>query len=285
MNALFNGKPATKVALYLLSASLGLGATGHAIAQTEQFTSEAGSISGTVMKTDLLTGIMQTTTINPVDQSITSVSGSNNQSALSAEQTINGIMVYNFSGIDNSTDAADTASTDDGDGNVTLGPSNLLQGLVSWNSSSIPLSCKTDSNVPGQIDCSTQQVISGLAINGIMMARGTYPAGTAFPVSGTINDPNCLLDGILGQETFSGELTLQQSTITGYGTTQGEIGLTGIYLNGVATCSVLDSVIPLFRTTYELKTSVLTAGPRGPVLLQDFVYLDELGLFERTRIE
>ena len=32
------------------------------------------------------------------------------------------------------------------------------------------------------------------------------------------------------------------------------------------------------------KTSVLTAGPRGPLLLQDFVYLDEMGHFDRERI-
>ena len=32
------------------------------------------------------------------------------------------------------------------------------------------------------------------------------------------------------------------------------------------------------------KTSVLTAGPHGPVLLQDFVYLDDMGHFDRERI-
>uniref|UniRef100_A0A914C403 Catalase n=1 Tax=Acrobeloides nanus TaxID=290746 RepID=A0A914C403_9BILA len=32
------------------------------------------------------------------------------------------------------------------------------------------------------------------------------------------------------------------------------------------------------------KTNVLTAGPRGPVLLQDVVYLDEMGHFDRERI-
>ena len=255
MNALFSGKPVTKAALYLFSASLGLGAAGHAMAQTAQFSSEADSIMGTVTKTDFLTGIMQTTTINPVDQSTTNVSGSNNQSALSAEQTINGIMVYNLTGIDNSTDAAYTASTDDGDGNATLGTSDLLQGLVSLKSISTPLDCKTDSNVQGQIDCSSQQVISGLAINGIMVAPGTYPAGATFSVMGTIKDANCLLDGALGQETFSGTLILQPSSIMGDGTKQGKISLMGMNLSGTATCGVLG--IPLFQTAYNLNV----AGP------------------------
>ena len=257
MNALFSGKPATKAALYLFSVSLGLGVTGHAMAQTAQFSSEADSIMGTVTKTDAITGIMQTTTINPVDQSNTSVSGSNNQSALSAEKTINGIMVYNLTGIDNSTNDADTASIDDGDGNATLGTSNLLQGLVSWSSSSTPLNCKTDSNVPGQIDCSSQQVIHGLSINGIMVALGPYPSGATFPVSGPISDPNCLLDGALGQETFSGTLILQPSSIMGDGTTQVEVSLMGMNLSGTATCSLLG--IPLFQTAYNLNV----AGPAG----------------------
>lgn len=259
MNALFSGKPATKAALYLFSVSIGLGATGHAMAQTAQFSSEADSISGSVMKTNLLTGITQTTTIEPVDQSTTSVSGSNNQSAPSAEQTIDGITVYKFSDINNSTDAAYTANTDDGDGNATLGTGNLLQGIVSWTSISTLLKCKTDSNVQGQIDCSSQQEISGLAINGIKVPPGTYPAGATFPVSGTINDPNCLLDGIPGQETFSGELILQPSTITGYGTTQGNAHLTGVYLNGTATCSVrnlLDHLVVF--VFYETEKESLT---------------------------
>lgn len=32
------------------------------------------------------------------------------------------------------------------------------------------------------------------------------------------------------------------------------------------------------------KTNVLTAGPRGPVLLQDVVFLDEMAHFDRERI-
>lgn len=255
MNALFSGKPAIKAAFYLFSASLGLGAAGHAMAQTAKFYSEADSIMGTVTKTDAITGIMQTTTINPVAQSNTSVSGSNNQSALSAEQTINGIMVYKLTGIDNSTNDADTANTDDGDGNVTLGTSSVLQGLVSWNSSSTPLNCNVDSIMQSQIDCSSQQVISGLAINGNMVAPGTYPAGATFSVSGTIKDPNCLLGGIIGQEIFNGELILQPSTTTGDGTAQGKVDLTGMNLSGTATCSVLGQVALSFQTRYELYIS------------------------------
>lgn len=32
------------------------------------------------------------------------------------------------------------------------------------------------------------------------------------------------------------------------------------------------------------KTASITAGPRGPLLLQDFVYLDEMAHFDRERI-
>ena len=32
------------------------------------------------------------------------------------------------------------------------------------------------------------------------------------------------------------------------------------------------------------KLNTMTAGPRGPVLLQDFVYLDEMAHFDRERI-
>lgn len=32
------------------------------------------------------------------------------------------------------------------------------------------------------------------------------------------------------------------------------------------------------------KTASLTVGPRGPVLLQDYVYLDEMSHFDRERI-
>lgn len=32
------------------------------------------------------------------------------------------------------------------------------------------------------------------------------------------------------------------------------------------------------------KMASLTAGPRGPMLLQDFVYLDEMSHFDRERI-
>ena len=32
------------------------------------------------------------------------------------------------------------------------------------------------------------------------------------------------------------------------------------------------------------KTAVLTAGPRGPLLVQDFVFLDELSHFDRERM-
>ncbi|PIO63514.1 catalase, partial [Teladorsagia circumcincta] len=32
------------------------------------------------------------------------------------------------------------------------------------------------------------------------------------------------------------------------------------------------------------KTNIMTVGPRGPMLMQDVVYLDEMGHFDRERI-
>ncbi|KAK6021938.1 hypothetical protein OSTOST_12379 [Ostertagia ostertagi] len=32
------------------------------------------------------------------------------------------------------------------------------------------------------------------------------------------------------------------------------------------------------------KTNVLTAGPRGPMLMQDVIYMDEMAHFDRERI-
>lgn len=34
----------------------------------------------------------------------------------------------------------------------------------------------------------------------------------------------------------------------------------------------------------DFKTSVQTFGPRGPMLIQDTVYMDEMGHFDRERI-
>ena len=34
----------------------------------------------------------------------------------------------------------------------------------------------------------------------------------------------------------------------------------------------------------DFKTGVQTFGPRGPMLMQDFVYMDEMAHFDRERI-
>jgi catalase len=45
---------------------------------------------------------------------------------------------------------------------------------------------------------------------------------------------------------------------------------------------------PTMTTSYGVpmstRTAVLTAGPRGPMLLQDALYLDEMAHFDRERI-
>lgn len=68
--------------------------------------------------------------IAPVDQSTTSTSGSNDSSAPTASQTINGVQVYNLSSVDDSTSDSQTASADFGQGEAKTGAATVLTGLV-----------------------------------------------------------------------------------------------------------------------------------------------------------
>jgi len=217
-----------------------LGAGTIAQAQTAQVSTEADAISGTVTKTAL--GIFpDTITIAAVDPA-PSPSGSSNTQAASASQNILGVEVYNFSNIwDITNDTAADATTGDG---------SLLGGLVTWTSINNPMGCVPDGENASQIDCSSTEGFHALTINGVAVLTGTYPAGSSFPVNGTINDPQCLL----GTETFSGTLTIQDSQITGQGTNTLSYNLTGLHLAGLATCRTLN-LVPLYITSYDLKVA------------------------------
>jgi len=235
--------------------ALTLALTRDAAAQTDHFSSEADSVSGTVTKT--LVGVLPSTvTIAAVDQSNTVDSGSNDDSAASASQNVFGVDVYNFTNVNDSTSDSDAPGTDGGTADAATSNGSLLNGLVTWTSNDDPLACRPDSSNPEQIDCTSVGTTQRLAIAGVAVPPATYPAGSSFPVAGALNDPTCLQ----GTETFSGTLVLQESQVTGLGTNHVAIKLTGLHLVGDATCKSL-SLVTLFTTHYDLAV----AGPEEDV--------------------
>lgn len=237
-------------ALVLVAISLSLGVAAQTAAQTLQFTTEADTVTGTVTKT-IAGELPQSTTIAPIDPSTTQGSGSNSQTAPNASVTIYGVEVYNFTTISNSTDAANSSGSDDGDADAQTGATSLLGGLITWYSNDDPFACVADPNISNFVDCQSTEVTHALTINGVGLALGTYPGGAEFPVAGTINDSQCLL----GTETFSGSLIAQESSYSN-DTEPSYINLTGMHLVGDATCKTLDAVT-LFVTHYDLSI----AGP------------------------
>jgi hypothetical protein len=255
-------------------------ASPGARAQIVTSSSESDALQGTVIKCvlNVSPALCTTTTIAPVAQSVTSTTGSNEDAVPSASQSINNVQVYNISNIDDTTSDSDTASNDSGTGEARTGQVSILQGLVTFTSSDTPLTCATNSSHPGEIDCNSAQTIQGAQINGVPIPLGTYPAGTSFPVSGPINDPDCLL----GTETFTGNLVFQESAIQGNGTPQGMVNQTGWRLAGTATCTVA-GLVRLFTTQYDLSGNgpgYQFYSPEGELFILDYD-ADATG-FERT---
>jgi hypothetical protein len=89
----------------------------------------------------------------------------------------------------------------------------------------------------------------------VLMHAGKYPAGTAFPVFGPVSDSGCAT----GKESFSGYLILQESQITGVGTSAVTVSLTGMHLIGDAACSSALNGAP-YTTHYDLAVG----GPSVP---------------------
>lgn len=115
------------VTLAMATMALTLALTRNATAQTDQFSSEADAISGTVTKT--LVGLLPSTvTIAPVDQSNTTNSGSNDDSAASASQIVFGVTFYDFNGVNDSTSDSDSPGTDGGTADAATTNGSLLGG-------------------------------------------------------------------------------------------------------------------------------------------------------------
>ena len=55
-------------------------------------------------------------------------------------------------------------------------------------------------------------------------------------------------------------------------------------LHSVCTSQVPDAMTTSQGHPIDSKTSTLTVGPQGPVLLQDFTFIDEMAHFDRERI-
>jgi hypothetical protein len=158
------------------------------------------------------------------------------------------VPIYNLRNIDNFAQTDYTIALDDAIAETKTGPGSFLNGLVYWQSNDNRLSCKSDVAIPNRVDCTSTEIISGLLINRVAIHAGKYPAGTSFPVSGGINDPDCTVPGV---ETFSGYLILQESRITGLGTGGVTAGLTGLHLVGTATC-VSTVAGRSFTTQYDM---------------------------------
>jgi hypothetical protein len=218
-----------------------------------RFHAEADAIYGTV--TNTVSGRPPNiVTVGPVDEAAVNTdfnTGSSNVPAASASQSIFAVPVYSVQNIDDSAQTDYTVSADDGIAEAKTGQGSLLNGLISWQSNDNRLSCQPDATIPNRVDCSSTETITGLVISRVAIHHGKYPAGTSFPVFGGINDPSCTVPGV---ETFSGYLILQESQITGLGTSGVTAGLTGMHLVGDATC-ISGVAGHSFITHYDLAIS------------------------------
>ena len=242
------------VLLGLLGGSLGL----HA--QSAQFSSEADAISGNVTKCllTILPILCQTTTVGPVDQSLTSVSGANSNNAPSASQDGFGINLYTVTNVADTTRDADTPANDSGSAEAATGTGSLLNELVTWTASDVAVTCTPDPSMAGQVDCSGSPTMSNLTLGGTRVPPGTYPPGTQFPVTGTISDPGCLL----GLETFSGVWTVLPSTQSGQGTREVTWTVNNGELTGTATCKTA-ALVTLFTDQVDLKMGGPSVGVKN----------------------
>jgi len=212
------------------------------------FASNTYAISGTIKNCEL-NFPCTTTRIPPVADTASIIPPIYSTNTLnSAYQVVYGVTVYDFSGTNNNSSSTDCFDNK-GFAEATTGTGSLLQGLVTWTSNDVPFGCTpTSVDINGNVDCNSAEVTRGLVINGVTVPIGSYPAGTAFPVSGTIKDPGCAL----GTETFNGSVTLQETSVQGVGTDTLTVATTGMHLTGQATCATLGQ-INVFTTQYDLR--------------------------------
>ena len=164
----------------------------------------------------------------------------------SDSQTIFGVLIYNFQNLDAFAQSDYTPLVDDGIAETKTGEGSLLGGLVNWQSNDDRLTCQPAVSFPDRLQCASTETLAGLRINQVAVHAGKYPAGTSFPVTGSVNDTSCTT----GQETFNGYLITQESQITGLGYAWVMLHLTGMHLIGDATCSSAKGAA--FITHYDL---------------------------------
>jgi hypothetical protein len=247
MHAIRNSRGMKTLATAFFVATFGLGSAGYAqtTKNTFVFASEADSFSASA--TQITLGLLpSTSTVAPVDQSETTTSGSNSESAPFINENVNGVVIDQSEDNENSTDAG--GSGNQANASSSSGSGSALGGLVTWNNLSVQLTCLPDSNVGDQIDCTTYVTITGLFINGqpATTAGGIAP-GTSIPVSGNIPDTNCPL----GTDSFSGNIVLDNSILNS-GTEQGSDTEIAMQITGTATCKTAD-LVTLYTTTYNLQ--------------------------------
>lgn len=261
MHAIRNSQGRKMLAAALAVAMLGWGSAGNA--QTNiQFSSEADSVQGT--STQTTAGLLQTTkTWGPEDQSTTTTSGSNSQSAPSINDTNQGVADYFSEDDENSTDVDE--SFQQTNASSSAGAGSALGGLITWNNYSIQLTCNRNGSTPNQIDCTVYESISNLMVNGQPAGQtGSFAPGTSIPVSGNITDTNCPL----GVDSFSGYLILDNSILNS-GTEQGSDNEIAMEAIGTATCKTA-GLVTLYTTSYDEQIG----GPRMGYYSDDPDYIE-----------
>ena len=224
----------------LISFALALACGQLALAQTGtvQFTVTAADLTGTVTCPD---GTV--VTLAPDDPSTTSTSGSNEATLTSSTVTACGKTIYQATNLDDKTDASDTASLDDADGQNMASNIKFLGSLVTADAENGPANCTADPN-NSTVTCGGTGTFINLAIGGSLVPAGTQPAGTTFDiVQAQILSPTCL-----GVELFTGKLVLADSTITNNNSTHPSIEIAWLHLTGESVC-----VLTGATTKYDLR--------------------------------
>ncbi|GGA13740.1 hypothetical protein [Dyella caseinilytica] len=204
-------------------------------------------------------------TINSVDTSTTDVSGSSDATGSNQSATACGLPLYSIASADDTTNAADTTTQDDGDGSSTLSQVSLLGGVVSYTSKSESDSCQADAT--GQPTCTGAVTIQGLTFAG-QPITGTFTQPTTFQTTDLQVDVG---SSCTGAALFTGQLTIGDYSIQQDGDT-GTLDFAAIHLVGTLTCAGL----PLTSVTVDLKDDYQVDDESYKEILFEFEARDTL---------
>ena len=236
--------------IFSFSVALVLSCGQFALAQTGtmQFTVTAADLTGTVTCPD---GTV--VTLAPDDPSTTSTSGSNEATLTSSTVTACGKTIYQATNLDDKTDASDTTTLDDADGQNIASNIKFLGSLVSADSENAPENCTGD-DTNSTVTCSGTGTFKNLAIGGSRIPAGSYAAGTTFDIiQAQILSPTCL-----GVELFTGKLVLADSTVTNNNSTNPSIETAWLHITGQSVC-----VLTGATTKYDLRDdTAVTVTPQ-----------------------